>query len=240
MDLGRLGLSIALALLSETPPAQALADPDLARSARAEAAAFASCSGYENGFPRVISETKLPTLIHCVGPVYPGAARAAGHQGLVMIQATIDSHGKVVSPRLAGEGSHASELDFAALEAITHWTFSPGKDVHGNTIETPLLATIEFWEDDADNVREKTCADYVRDSNWFESVSPQTPRTKMHLYYVVVERLAMDAFAARANPETIRSVGQRLPAALDATFDRCSAAPQSGFLTTLRAVIMKG
>ena len=135
---------------------------------------------------------------------------------------------------MAGQGSHAPELDAIALEAVTHWAFFPAKDSNGAPIETTVRATIEFWKDNIENISQKSCGDYVQDSDWFKREFPEMPRAQMHLYYVVVERLARDAFYAKADQATLEAMGRRLPATLDTTYQHCAASPRASFLATLQ------
>jgi periplasmic protein TonB len=58
-------------------------------------------------------------------PNYPIQARRRGLQGVVMLEALIDTSGGVADLRLSSSSGH-SILDQAALEAVRGWRFTPG------------------------------------------------------------------------------------------------------------------
>ena len=69
---------------------------------------------------RVGGDIKEPRLLTPnVKPIYPPAAKAAGQQGMVIIEATIDPQGNVVNARVIKAAQ--PELDRAALEAVSRW-----------------------------------------------------------------------------------------------------------------------
>jgi periplasmic protein TonB len=71
-----------------------------------------------------------------VKPIYPPIAQAAGVQGVVIIQAVIDTSGNVYSATvLRGQPL----LDEAALDAVKGWQFVPTL-VDG--VPTPLVMTV--------------------------------------------------------------------------------------------------
>jgi TonB family protein len=67
-------------------------------------------------------EVLVPTLIKKVDPVYPEAARKAGIQGIVILEATTDEKGNVKAVRVL---QSIPELDQAAIDALKQWKYEP-------------------------------------------------------------------------------------------------------------------
>ena len=72
--------------------------------------------------PGTTGEILVPTLIKKVDPVYPEAARKAGIQGIVLLEATTDEKGDVVKVRVL---KSIPELDQAAVDALKQWKYEP-------------------------------------------------------------------------------------------------------------------
>jgi TonB family protein len=72
--------------------------------------------------PGTTGEILVPTLIKKVDPVYPEAARKAGIQGVVLLEATTDEKGDVVKVRVL---KSIPELDQAAIDALKQWKYEP-------------------------------------------------------------------------------------------------------------------
>ena len=75
------------------------------------------------------------TVVH-VAPLYPALARASRVQGMVIIEATIDSRGHVESVRILRS---VALLDQAALDAVRQWTFTP---TLLNGVAVPIIMTV--------------------------------------------------------------------------------------------------
>jgi periplasmic protein TonB len=67
-----------------------------------------------------------PALVSNPAPPYPPEARAAGHQGVVMLLVTVSPLGTVEKLSLY-QSSGVATLDQAALAAVPHWRFQSGK-----------------------------------------------------------------------------------------------------------------
>lgn len=65
---------------------------------------------------------KLPVLVRRVPPDYPDRVRDAGRVGRVMIQAFVDTLGRVADARVA---QSVPQLDSLALSAVRRWVFHP-------------------------------------------------------------------------------------------------------------------
>ena len=81
-----------------------------------------------------------PLKIHDVPPVYPPAAREAGVQGLVILDATIDPTGVVGDIEVL---KSVPELDEAAIAAVEQWRYEPTL-VDGLPVPVSMTMTINF------------------------------------------------------------------------------------------------
>jgi len=82
-----------------------------------------------------------PKLIKKVEPVYPEEARKAGTEGLVVLEATIDTEGNVSKVEVL-KGEHES-LNNAAVEAVKHWKYDP-VILKGKPIPVKFTVTVKF------------------------------------------------------------------------------------------------
>ena len=81
-----------------------------------------------------------PTITYRVEPVYPEVAKAARVQGLVVIEAVVNSMGQVVDLRvLRGHPILAR----AASDAVSQWRFTPGL-LRGKPADVILTVTVAF------------------------------------------------------------------------------------------------
>ena len=81
-----------------------------------------------------------PAKIHDVPPVYPPAAREAGVQGLVVLEATIDPAGEVGDIEVLRS---VPELEEAAITAVEQWRYEPTL-VDGAPVSVLMTVTINF------------------------------------------------------------------------------------------------
>ena len=81
-----------------------------------------------------------PAKIHDVPPVYPPAAREAGVQGLVILEATIDPAGEVGNIEVLRS---VPELEEAAIAAVEQWRYEPTL-VDGAPVSVLMTVTINF------------------------------------------------------------------------------------------------
>ena len=81
-----------------------------------------------------------PTKIHDVPPVYPPAARTAGVQGVVILEATIGATGEVGDVEVLRS---VPELDAAAIAAVEQWRYEPTL-IDGAPVAVLMTVTINF------------------------------------------------------------------------------------------------
>lgn len=89
---------------------------------------------------RVGGEIKAPALIARVDPEYPALAQAAHLEGLVILEATVDTSGHVESVKVLRS---AGLLDRAAIDAVKQWQYSPLR-LNGRPTPFVLTVTVDF------------------------------------------------------------------------------------------------
>jgi TonB family protein len=85
---------------------------------------------------RLGGNMRPPVKVHDVRPVYPAEAREAKVQGVVIIEATIDTLGNVVRTRVLRA---VPTFERAALEAVEQWKFQP---TLMNGVPVPVIMTV--------------------------------------------------------------------------------------------------
>ena len=68
----------------------------------------------------------MPEMIEQEAPEYPDSARANGIEGVVMVRALVDKHGKVVKAEIAEESGKYCGFEKAAIEAALKCRYKPG------------------------------------------------------------------------------------------------------------------
>lgn len=89
---------------------------------------------------RAIGEIKPPRLVRRVEPVYPEIARQARKEGVVILEATTDVYGRVVSVRILRSEPF---LDEAAIEAVRQWVYEP-MIINGRPRSVTFTVTVIF------------------------------------------------------------------------------------------------
>jgi TonB family protein len=89
---------------------------------------------------RLGGDIRPPRRIQYVAPEYSKAARDAGIQGTVVIEATIDRDGTVVDAHVM---RGVLELNDAALAAVRQWTYTPTL-LGGVPVEVLMTVTVAF------------------------------------------------------------------------------------------------
>jgi TonB family protein len=89
---------------------------------------------------RVGGNVRVPTKTQDVKPAYPAEAQAARIQGVVIIEAIIDSTGAVANARVLRS---IPLLDEAALGAVSQWQFAPTA-LNGAPVSVLMTVTVNF------------------------------------------------------------------------------------------------
>jgi TonB family protein len=94
----------------------------------------------QSGPLRVGGAIKPPTRLVNVNPDYPEDAKAAGVQGVVILQIIVGEDGTVTDARVVRS---IPELDRAAIDAVRQWQYEPTL-LNGVPVEVELTVTINF------------------------------------------------------------------------------------------------
>jgi len=94
----------------------------------------------QNAPLRVGGDIAEPKKLRDVRPVYPEEARAAGVQGIIIIEATIDPQGEVSDAHVLRS---VPMLDEPALDAVRQWRFTPTL-LNGEPVSVIMTVTVNF------------------------------------------------------------------------------------------------
>jgi protein TonB len=83
-----------------------------------------------------------PQPIKTASPVYPELARAAGAEGTVLIEVTIDESGRVYAARVV-QSNTIQSLEEAARKAAMDWLFTPAKQ-RDKPVKAKIIIPFEF------------------------------------------------------------------------------------------------
>lgn len=163
-------------------------------------------------------------------PMYPPAARAAGHQGTVVISVLVSEHGELLQARVQ-RSSRSPALDQAALDAVHRWRFAPATDPLGRPIEAAASVPFTFRKDSAASLPRKTCAELNTDLARWRTLEPDAPLQQADVY-PLAQQLALDGLhTAAALQQAIR----RFPQAFEQAVQQCTQQPQARVMELIRA-----
>ncbi len=89
---------------------------------------------------RVGGDVKPPLKIRGAAPVYPAVAKQARKQGVVILEATIGTDGKVKEVKVARS---AALFDDAAMAAVRTWEYKPTV-IDGQPVQVILTVPVNF------------------------------------------------------------------------------------------------
>jgi protein TonB len=89
---------------------------------------------------RVGGNIKPPTKTRDVKPTYPAIAQSARVQGIVIIEATIGTNGRVTNTKVLRS---IPLLDQAAVDAVKQWEFTP-TTLNGVPVPVIMTVTVQF------------------------------------------------------------------------------------------------
>ena len=101
---------------------------------------MSTTSGAANRRLRVGGPIKPPIKLVDVKPVYPEDARAAGIEGVVILEIVIGENGSVIEARVLRS---IPDLDQAAIDAVSQWQFEPTL-LNGEPVELEMNVTVNF------------------------------------------------------------------------------------------------
>lgn len=91
---------------------------------------------------KVEGNVQPPKALSTSAPVYPESAKAAKIEGISVIETVIDETGRVRQPKIKAT-SGDKDLDKAAIDAVSAWTFKPAT-LDGKPVEVYYTLTIRF------------------------------------------------------------------------------------------------
>lgn len=89
---------------------------------------------------RIHQGMQAPRKVVHVAPSYPQMAQAARVEGVVILEATIDTHGAVSAVRVLRS---IPLLDQAAIDAVRRWVFTPTL-LNGTPVPVLMTVTVQF------------------------------------------------------------------------------------------------
>jgi TonB family protein len=95
---------------------------------------------FEGDAVRAVGKVQPPKLIRQVNPVYPEAARKAGVEGIVILEAKADEQGRVTDTRILRS---IPALDQAAIDAVKQWVYEPML-INGQPRKVVFTVTVRF------------------------------------------------------------------------------------------------
>jgi TonB family protein len=95
---------------------------------------------YPGDRPKPGEKVMPPKLITEVQPVYPKAASEAGVEGVVIMEATTDTYGRVADVKVLRS---IPLLDQAAIDAVKQWVYEP-MIIDGKPREVTFTVTVQF------------------------------------------------------------------------------------------------
>ena len=89
---------------------------------------------------RAVGEIRPPRCIHEVTPIYPEVARQGRVEGVVMVEVTTDTWGRVKNVKIL---KSIPLLDQAAIDAVKQWVYE-SKVINGRPRGVIFVATVQF------------------------------------------------------------------------------------------------
>ena len=83
-----------------------------------------------------------PSYLNNPPPAYPLEARKSRHEGMVLLMVTVNEQGRAADVEVL-RSSGDREMDRAAVEAVTRWTFHPAQ-AGGRTVAARVSVPIRF------------------------------------------------------------------------------------------------
>jgi len=90
---------------------------------------------------RIGGSVMAPAKIRDVRPIYPASAQAERRQGVVVVEALIDSAGNVSDAKVVR--AIGDDLDNAAVDAVLQWRFTPTM-LNGRAVPVIMTVTVNF------------------------------------------------------------------------------------------------
>ena len=91
---------------------------------------------------KVEGNVQAPKALSTTQPIYPESAKTAKIEGVSVVETVIDASGRVTHPKIKATSGN-KDLDQAAIDAVSQWTFKPAT-LDGKPVEVYYTLTIRF------------------------------------------------------------------------------------------------
>jgi protein TonB len=158
---------------------------------------------------RAVGDVKPPKLIKEVKPIYPEAARKAGIEGVVIIEATTDVYGRVINTKILRS---ILLLDQAAIDAVKQWIYEP-MIIDGEPRGVMFTVTCKFKLD-----KPVRAVGDIEPPKLIKKVDPIYPEEarKAEIEGVVILEATTDKYGRVQRVKILRSIPELDQAAMDA------------------------
>ena len=173
-----------------------------------------------------------PTRLQAVEtpqPMYPPAARAAGHQGTVVIGVLVSERGELLQAKVQ-RSSRSPLLDQAALDAVRRWRFKPATDPLGQPIEAAASVPFVFRKDSAASLPRKRCAELTADLKRWRTLEPNAPLQQADVY-PLAQQLALGGLSTAGS---LKQTLEHFPQAFEQAAQRCAQQPKARVMDEIR------
>lgn len=179
--------------------------------------------------PSTAPQPVAPRALTSPQPAFPEALQATGAQGEVGLGGVVRVDGTLIEP-VVTKSSRVPEFDQLALDAFRTWTFEPGLDLAGKPVEAPVSARITFSMDTIATMGKKTCAEFVRDQDWYKATWPE-PDARSPLFYSTLGLFTLIAIRKGSGAGLL--MVRAFVAAWEETYETCQKKPDALYITIL-------
>lgn len=251
---GRMGRLLAEATvgadgaLSDIVLIEPSGDADIDRAAIAALQGWKLSPGRDAAGKPVAVRAKFPLpvgglrRIEGANPEFPDAAKALGHNGKIVVRATIDAAGRIVEPHVE-ESTRSDLLDATTLAAMAAWRYAPPRDLAGRPLRREVRFEFEFNQaaGGGDNylagIRGYRCATFLREYDWWTSVhgGEKPARFPLSSYLRGMQLLVPEALGPPRPPGSKPTAGfMGHDTSWANAVARCRAAPDAIFIDEYR------
>ncbi len=177
-----IAMLLGATLLSAQPaPEPAAAEPPAINAAADAVPDSPAWSQAKANRPRIKT---APRFINGPHAELTEAEKALGHHGPVVVEGIIGVDGRMTEVRVK-RTSHSPSVDRIAIEAALASTFAPATDADGAPL--PIIVAMPFdlvayKSNEGPGMVQYTCAQFVRDMDWWRSVNPDKPFSQHELH----------------------------------------------------------
>jgi TonB family protein len=172
-----------------------------------------------------------------VEPVFDPAARAAGHNGKVLITGTIGLDGKLQDAKVT-RSSRSPLLDAAALAAAQASVMRPFHDGAGKPITIPTNFPFEFVNyrspGEGGGVLRYDCGQFARDEQWLKQVATGEKATDKGDFHAMMLGLGYIARGFNTDANAVRAQIADFDKRWEKAITTCAAQPKKLFVDVFK------